>query len=102
VRVEDLKKIELGKNPTLKQLPENGFLFARDDSYEEDNEPLRFFIVKKDFWEANGYIDDSLLSKDVDLPDGFHECMEACFEYGGDHPNPAELLHAHGFREVQL
>lgn len=65
-----------------------------------DDGPPRFFIVRKDFWRTNGYVDDTLRSDDVELPEGFSECMEACFEYYGDHPNPAELLHAYGFREV--
>lgn len=64
---------------------------------------IQWWIVKKDFYDRYGYIDDCHLG--IDIPD-FGEDMESCFSYQKDWPNSdlelqSSLLRDMGF-EVEM
>ena len=56
-----------------------------DPCEEEDEEDdcVMFMVVTKEFWDSNNCFDDCYYGEELNLPDCFQSCMEACFEYSG-------------------
>lgn len=56
------------------------FLFCVDTSNDPDYPS--FCLTSKEYWDEEGHLDDCLSEIEC-LPDGFHNAMEACWEYVG-------------------
>lgn len=65
-------------------------------SEDFDNEPL-MFLVRKDFFDENGYLDDCERGDNVQLPEVFANTMEATFEIDGDPDYAKNLMLNAGF-----
>jgi hypothetical protein len=57
------------------------------------------FLVSKDFWEENGYLDDTERGEAITLPDGFADIMEATFEFQCSPEDAKRQMLALGFVE---
>lgn len=68
-------------------------------AFYEFEDDLQWWIVKREFWDENGYIDDNNL--DLIIPE-FGQDMESCYSYQIGYPNndlhlQGEKLKALGF-----
>ena len=81
--------------------------FVRGDEEEEEN---GFYLVTKEFWEANHHVDDGEFGREIwdVLPKEFQQEMESYFQYyeyyeNEYNPNPEkglEILQSLGIQEV--
>lgn len=64
----------------------------------ENNYPMGWCIVRKEFWDMHHYAEDCTLN--LKIPD-FYECMESTYEYDGDKnlttEEQSDLLRSFGF-----
>lgn len=74
--------------------------FAFDDENDEDY--ARVWVVHKRFWHMNHHIDDRDISRYVDMPKGFHECQESCFDCDLTEAKARKALVADGFTEIDI
>lgn len=70
-------------------------LFAFDDDPESEYYNM-FLVVRQDFWEEHGHLDDQHIGG---MPSGFDEVMESIFEYAGTAKEGRELLLKLGYKE---
>ena len=92
------KKISNLKTKKAKILANDWYFMENED--HEGTEYPEYFIVKKDFWNKNHYIDDCHMGSEVAMPKGFMECMESCFEYDGTKKDAVKALIYAGFEEA--
>jgi len=72
--------------------------FAFDDDPGSDTYNL-FLVVKQDFWEQYGHLDDEHIAHFCRLPEGFCEVQESMFEYDGPIDEGRKLLLEMGYKE---
>jgi len=59
----------------------------------------KFYVATQSFWNANGHLDDSHITKEACLPNGFNEVMESVFEFDGPPDKGKDALLAAGLTE---
>lgn len=70
--------------------------------FQFDQEEFSVAVVLKDFWEENGYLDDSG-SEEEHMPDGFFALTDAIYEHNYNSIEEAKkLLKIAGFEEKVL
>lgn len=82
---------------TGKPLVDEPHYFELDNSESFGPEVSAFWIVSKDFWDKNHHWDDQVGQHNTQLPKGFYEMMEACFEYDGTPEEGTKKLLAAGY-----
>ncbi len=70
-------------------------LFAFDDDPESDAYNT-FLVVRQDFWQEHGHLDDQHIGN---MPPVFNEVQESMFEYAGTAEEGRELLLRLGYKE---
>ena len=62
----------------------------------------RYWIVPKAFfsWDKYHHFDERVNQSNMNMPDGFIETMEACFEFAGDEKEAVRLLLEAGFAQL--
>ncbi len=96
-----MKEWRMWVNPARKVLsPTDMIYFAFEDDSESDFYNM-FLVVKRDFWELHGHLDDQHITAQIrkQLPDGFCEVQESVFEYNGTTDEGRELLLEMGYQE---
>lgn len=79
-----------------------GYEFTNQGLIESDKQTIQWWIVKKEFWEENEYIDDQHL--DLNIPNFFQD-QESCFSCDDDNlslEEQSERLMKLGFEVREL